>query len=367
MNGRMYDPVLARFLSPDPYVQMPDFTQSFNRYAYCLNNPFKFTDPSGEFVWFVPIIVGAFIGAIQGHMMASANGATGLDMVGYVFGGAIVGASAGVAGAYVGTAVAAALPFAGFAGGVISGAAGGFVGGFIGGAGNAWLGDASFGQGLLSGLKAGGIGALTGGLISGLDQGLSAAMNGYSFWDGSKIVEFEVGDIYSSKNNANLYNNSKKAIKNDIALKQRIQTEFNIKKGKLGINTITTKTGENYGLTDNNTYYKLSTKQEVGGYIKRYYGIKWSDIHISPHYANGSRTDFRAIVGHELIHVIHNYYIPNYNTVYSERVAYKYTYDTYIRNGMTNQAIGIMQIAKDMWFWGNYPANYSIPMLYGIY
>ncbi len=49
MNGRIYDPVLARFLSPDPYVQAPDFTQSFNRYSYCLNNPFKYTDPSGEF------------------------------------------------------------------------------------------------------------------------------------------------------------------------------------------------------------------------------------------------------------------------------------------------------------------------------
>ncbi|GHT56304.1 hypothetical protein AGMMS50233_07820 [Endomicrobiia bacterium] len=49
MNGRFYDPVLARFLSPDPYVQMPDFTQNYNRYAYALNNPFKYTDPSGEF------------------------------------------------------------------------------------------------------------------------------------------------------------------------------------------------------------------------------------------------------------------------------------------------------------------------------
>ncbi len=49
MNGRMYDPVLGRMLSPDNYVQMPDFTQNFNRYAYCVNNPLKYTDPSGEF------------------------------------------------------------------------------------------------------------------------------------------------------------------------------------------------------------------------------------------------------------------------------------------------------------------------------
>ena len=48
MNGRLYDPVLGRFLSPDNYVQMPDNSQSFNRYSYCLNNPLKYTDPSGN-------------------------------------------------------------------------------------------------------------------------------------------------------------------------------------------------------------------------------------------------------------------------------------------------------------------------------
>ena len=48
MNGRMYDPVVGRFLSPDPFVQAPGFSQSFNRYSYCLNNPLKFTDPSGN-------------------------------------------------------------------------------------------------------------------------------------------------------------------------------------------------------------------------------------------------------------------------------------------------------------------------------
>lgn len=49
MNARLYDPLLGRFLSPDPYVQAPDFTQNYNRYIYCLNNPLKFTDRSGEY------------------------------------------------------------------------------------------------------------------------------------------------------------------------------------------------------------------------------------------------------------------------------------------------------------------------------
>jgi RHS repeat-associated protein len=48
MNGRLYDPVIARFFSPDNYVQIPEFTQAFNRYSYCLNNPLKYVDPSGD-------------------------------------------------------------------------------------------------------------------------------------------------------------------------------------------------------------------------------------------------------------------------------------------------------------------------------
>ena len=59
MNARLYDPVLGRFLSPDPFVQMPDFTQSFNRYSYCLNNPLVYVDENGEF-WH--IVAGAIIG-----------------------------------------------------------------------------------------------------------------------------------------------------------------------------------------------------------------------------------------------------------------------------------------------------------------
>jgi len=53
MNGRMYDPLLCRMLSPDNYVQAPDNSQNFNRYSYCLNNPLIYTDPDGEFAFLV--------------------------------------------------------------------------------------------------------------------------------------------------------------------------------------------------------------------------------------------------------------------------------------------------------------------------
>jgi RHS repeat-associated protein len=47
MQGRMYDPALGRFLSPDPLVGNPAFSQSWNSYSYVLNSPLNFTDPSG--------------------------------------------------------------------------------------------------------------------------------------------------------------------------------------------------------------------------------------------------------------------------------------------------------------------------------
>jgi RHS repeat-associated protein len=47
MQGRMYDAVLGRFLSPDPIVGNPAFSQSWNAYSYVNNSPLNFTDPSG--------------------------------------------------------------------------------------------------------------------------------------------------------------------------------------------------------------------------------------------------------------------------------------------------------------------------------
>ncbi|MFS1526109.1 toxin C-terminal domain-containing protein [Microbulbifer sp. 2304DJ12-6] len=47
MNGRVYDPLIGRFLSADPFVQEPNNTQSYNRYTYVFNNPLSFVDPSG--------------------------------------------------------------------------------------------------------------------------------------------------------------------------------------------------------------------------------------------------------------------------------------------------------------------------------
>jgi RHS repeat-associated protein len=153
MNARLYDPILGRFLSPDPYIQNPFFSQNFNRYSYAWNNPLRFTDPDGEFIH---IIVGAVVGGVINWV---ANGcqfnAKGLGYFG--------------AGAASGALTAAFGPLGAMAGGAILGAS------------NAALGGGDLGDIL----KGAGIGAVTG-LVSGYagqwaSQYLgNVAINGFS-------------------------------------------------------------------------------------------------------------------------------------------------------------------------------------------
>ena len=162
MNGRMYDPLLGRMLSPDNYVHPGLGPDGYNRYAYAGNNPLKYVDPSGEVV-ITAVLVAAAIGGVinlgvqayQGNINSFQDGAV-------AFG---IGALAGTAGALTGGVAVGAATSAGIVsstaggaaiGGIIGGASGGAVGGFVQGVGNAvyfQTGDA---------LKAGAQGALWG-------------------------------------------------------------------------------------------------------------------------------------------------------------------------------------------------------------
>ena len=94
MNGRMYDPVMSSFLSVDSYVQDPENSQNFNRYAYCFNNPLRYTDPSGEFALIDDIVIAAVFGAIiNGWIQGATGNINGIgDCSRALIGGAVTGA-----------------------------------------------------------------------------------------------------------------------------------------------------------------------------------------------------------------------------------------------------------------------------------
>lgn len=99
MNGRIYDPVEGRMLSPDNFVSDPFSSQAYNRYSYALNNPLSYVDPDGNLVWFAPIIIGAIIGGFSGGIHADMQGKSFLGgFVKGVFVGGVGGALALVGG-----------------------------------------------------------------------------------------------------------------------------------------------------------------------------------------------------------------------------------------------------------------------------
>ena len=195
MNGRLYDPGVGRMLSVDNYVQSPTSSQSYNRYSYVLNNPLRYTDPTGEF-WH--LIIGAAIG---GTLNWLANGAQfNTKGLGYFAVGAVAGALSAGIGAGVNTAMAGGSFSAGFAGttsvastgllaGAASGASAGFAGGYVTGSGNAAIGGSNYGQSIMAGLRSGLTGSLIGGLTGGIKGGVDAKSKGVNPWNGKLTAD----------------------------------------------------------------------------------------------------------------------------------------------------------------------------------
>jgi RHS repeat-associated protein len=241
MNGRIYDPRLGRFLSPDPYVQALGNSQSFNRYSYCLNNPLKYTDPSGYTWWshfwgwskenkqavvttvtivvavtvtvatagmasplLAAAIVGASAGFAGGALGAALDGKNFGQVILAGFGQAAIGAVAGMAGFGVGKwaaqlgkqgLLALGVGYSpigygavcGMLGGMGGGFAGSFTGGFIGSLANGGSLKDAWNAGLksgVSGLEMGGaIGTVTG-VMGGIKY---AKENNLDAWTGNKL------------------------------------------------------------------------------------------------------------------------------------------------------------------------------------
>ena len=209
MNARLYDPVAKRFLSPDPYVQAPDFTQNYNRYSYCLNNPLKYTDPSGE-IGFAPILLAMAYGAIIGAATSAAiysvqvavtgqqwnwgnfGMAVGMGAVGGALGGGLgaLGGQLGTFGQSIGynilsnVASNSATTMA-FGGEITAGSMVGMVAGGLLGAGIGNFSGVNGGS-LKNGIAEIGFGIAKGSVTGAAGGGVGAAINGRNIGEGMK-------------------------------------------------------------------------------------------------------------------------------------------------------------------------------------
>lgn len=198
MNGRMYDPVMSCFLSPDNYIQSPENSQSFNRYAYCMNNPLKYTDPDGEY-WH--LVIGALIGGTA-NVLANLNHIESFGQgLGYFGIGALAGGLSAGVGAGVSSLIGAGTFGAGFVGsatagtavssftsGAVIGASYGFTHDFITGTGNSWMTGHTLGKGITDGLLSGMAGMGRSALFGGVIGGINAVLDNRDFFTGDKTI-----------------------------------------------------------------------------------------------------------------------------------------------------------------------------------
>ena len=200
MNGRLYDPEVGRMLSPDNYIQDGGYFQNYNRYSYALNNPLKYTDPSGEVI--LPLLVSVGIGLLTNGLSNTMDGKPFFQGAtrSIAFSILTYGISSGIGDAAKAAVEKGLLKASevfvfqamahGFAGGLISAMQGGkFMHGFASGGLSSLASSASI---ALQALKAGPVPTV---LIGGIAGGLGSVISGGDFFNG-----FRYGAISSAFN-----------------------------------------------------------------------------------------------------------------------------------------------------------------------
>ncbi|WP_083915660.1 RHS repeat-associated core domain-containing protein [Thiofilum flexile] len=155
MNARLYDPEIGRFISPDTFIQAPTQSQNYNRYVYVMNNPLKYTDPSGYFFNFIIGAIIAIAASNSSNKLIQAIGmAAGMALMGGAFGHSLFAAKG------IGNAVAASFVQGYATTGTLKGALqnafyGGLSAGVAGFIGHGGVFKTLFSQGLAHGVAQG--------------------------------------------------------------------------------------------------------------------------------------------------------------------------------------------------------------------
>ena len=324
MNGRLYDPLLRRFLNADDNIQDPYNSQSYNKYGYVLNNPLMYNDPSGEFLIFgflawiaskflagllTAAIIGAGIGAITYAVGAAFSGNWNwggfLKSVGFGF---ISGAVTFGIGQVFSSALEIAKTFGeklllSYAQGLMHGFAQGFLslvqgGDFLQGFASAALGSwAASGYGKLAGDWAGKAGGQI--LFGAVAGGIGAKLVGGNFWQGAVT-----GGIVAGLNHA-MHRIINRSISKSIIKNANIEGDPASPENLLKIRDSWANYMNSHGLKA--SYEKISFKMvdnlTVDGRIVSGRTILNSDvIQLNSNILSETPANQAGIIGHEMFH-----------------------------------------------------------------
>jgi RHS repeat-associated protein len=153
MNGRIYDPVLGRFMTADILIDGPSSLQGYNRYSYVHNNPLMYTDPSGHLS--LKKLFKAVVVAVAAYYTA------GMASTWLATSGSTWAVATGTMATEFGVATYTTMSVAGAA---AAGAAGGFASGFVGSGGD---------------MEGGFRGAIFGGAFAGISTSVTGAAPSY--------------------------------------------------------------------------------------------------------------------------------------------------------------------------------------------
>ncbi|WP_315752249.1 MULTISPECIES: RHS repeat-associated core domain-containing protein [unclassified Bradyrhizobium] len=203
MNGRVYDPTIARFLSADPQIQSPLYSQNYDRYSYVLNNPLRLVDPSGfgffGDLWEGIKSVGRAIARPfeQAWHWLERNWKT---VVVIAVAAVITVATGGIGGAILAGAISGGLNAALYGGDINDILRGAIIGAAVGAA---FYGAGSLGMSVAQASGSQAAGLAVGTLGHGVVGGLQASMQGGNFWSGfgSAAATKAFSPIVESENN----------------------------------------------------------------------------------------------------------------------------------------------------------------------
>ncbi|MDQ8747748.1 RHS repeat-associated core domain-containing protein [Elizabethkingia miricola] len=331
MNGRLYDPLLRRFLNADENIQDPNNTQNYNKYGYVLNNPLMYNDPSGEF-FFLPfligiglgqffagvlsaIIVGAAIGAAMYAVQAAISGNWSWGAFGMSI---LVGAITTVATAGLGNVFSTSGFWAAVGNGAIAGGLGGGISSIINGT--------NFLQGLITG-------AVVGGIVAGISYTVNYYARGYNKTQYTRADDVIYNDSGNSRpveySDSGVSEFRKKFFKPEEIRKYRIGKEY--AGGKLF--KINPKTGLFVDAIDGTEFYAAANQNFLTGKTDIFYSknLFSSDVNLL------------KTMAHETVHAFVNT---------PAGAAYSFLLRNGVTEGMTYEHLGI-RIAEWDFFWLN--------------